>query len=211
MKSKILATSRRLFNENGFSRVSLRMIADDLNISPGNLTYHYHKKDEIVMALYHELTDQLNQSIGKAVVARDELLEKLLESTWLFFRLSWEYRFIMIEWVFFMKEYPVMRQHFEELMDLRREQFKGSFTSLRSQQMMKSEMVEGHDDELINSIFLIGNFWISQEMSQCRALETEEAVSKAVKTMIHILIPLFEPAYREELIELMNRKKPVFK
>ena len=37
-KQKILDTARELFNERGYNAVSLKDIADALNISKGNLT-----------------------------------------------------------------------------------------------------------------------------------------------------------------------------
>ena len=40
----ILDTAKRLFNERGYNGVSLKDIADELNISKGNLTYHFRKK-----------------------------------------------------------------------------------------------------------------------------------------------------------------------
>lgn len=57
-KERILNTARRLFNERGYARVSMRAIAEELDISPGNLTYHFPQKADIVTALMNELFDQ---------------------------------------------------------------------------------------------------------------------------------------------------------
>ena len=53
-KQKILDTARGLFNERGYNAVSLQDIADALNISKGNLTYHFGKKEELMEALLRE-------------------------------------------------------------------------------------------------------------------------------------------------------------
>ena len=53
-KQKILDTARELFNERGYNAVSLKDIADALNISKGNLTYHFRKKEELMEALLTE-------------------------------------------------------------------------------------------------------------------------------------------------------------
>lgn len=50
----ILDVSRQLFNERGEYAVSSLDIANTLEISPGNLYYHYRGKTEIVDALFTE-------------------------------------------------------------------------------------------------------------------------------------------------------------
>lgn len=50
-RDQILVTARRLFNEQGYARVTMRALADTLGISVGNLTYHFARKQDIVDAL----------------------------------------------------------------------------------------------------------------------------------------------------------------
>ena len=57
-KAKILTTARALFNKEGFSNVTIRMIAQGLEISSGNLTYHYQKREDIFEALYFEMVSE---------------------------------------------------------------------------------------------------------------------------------------------------------
>ena len=51
IKEEIINTARRLFNAQGYSDVSMRDIADALQISVGNLTYHYRRKEELMEAV----------------------------------------------------------------------------------------------------------------------------------------------------------------
>lgn len=54
-KKKILDTSRDMFNQIGYGQVTIRMIAMELNMSSGNLNYHFRKREDILEALYFEM------------------------------------------------------------------------------------------------------------------------------------------------------------
>jgi AcrR family transcriptional regulator len=49
---RILEVTLDLFNRFGEPNVSTTLISAELNISPGNLYYHYPAKDELINALF---------------------------------------------------------------------------------------------------------------------------------------------------------------
>lgn len=51
----ILNTALDLFNKHGYENVTMRMISNELGISPGNLTYYFPKKIDILTALLKEI------------------------------------------------------------------------------------------------------------------------------------------------------------
>ena len=51
----ILDTARRLYNERGLSNVTIRQIAQEMNISSGNLTYHFEKRGDLVKGIFQDL------------------------------------------------------------------------------------------------------------------------------------------------------------
>ena len=58
-RQRILRAARLLFNQQGVANVSQRTISNHIAISPGNLTYHFKKREEIVSVLYDELAGEL--------------------------------------------------------------------------------------------------------------------------------------------------------
>lgn len=56
-RQRILDTARNMFNKYGYNGVSLRDIAGELNISKGNLTYYFAKKEDIIEELLAEEKD----------------------------------------------------------------------------------------------------------------------------------------------------------
>lgn len=54
VKTEIVLTATRMFDESGYRAVSMRSIADALGISVGNLTYHFKRKEDLFEAVMQE-------------------------------------------------------------------------------------------------------------------------------------------------------------
>ena len=91
-KERIIHVSLSLFNELGEPNVTTVDISNEMDISPGNLYYHYRNKDEIVEQIFAVYDAQL-QSLIKTQTAIEDLVEY-----WLFVKLllekNWQFRFI---------------------------------------------------------------------------------------------------------------------
>ena len=92
---KIVDKALTLFNEKGVDQVSSLEISQSLNISYGNLTYHFKKKDDIVLALYAQMQQSLNTSINRLVqcIFEETFYPKLVNEI---FDVIWNYRFIYL-------------------------------------------------------------------------------------------------------------------
>src|SRR5205085_3497342 len=89
---RILEVTLELFNRFGEPNVSTTLISAELNISPGNLYYHYPAKDELINSLF----DRYERSLNELLHAADNV--RNVEDAWLFFHmlfeLIWQYRFL---------------------------------------------------------------------------------------------------------------------
>ena len=92
-RERIVETSLQLFNRLGAPHVTTADIAGEMNISPGNLYYHFGNKDEIISELYVAFERRLEDLLA-APAGRIANVEDL----WLFLHLQfeamWEFRFL---------------------------------------------------------------------------------------------------------------------
>ena len=92
-RERILETSLALFNRAGAPQVTTAHIADEMNISPGNLYYHFGNKDEIVMELYGMYEARVSPLFADPRGRRPGV-----DDLWLWLHLlfeeMWEYRFL---------------------------------------------------------------------------------------------------------------------
>jgi len=92
-RERILETSLDLFNRHGEPHITTADIAGEMNISPGNLYYHFRNKDEIIAELYAAY-----ESHVLPLLAVPEDRPPDVEDLWLLLHLlfeqMWAYRFL---------------------------------------------------------------------------------------------------------------------
>ena len=54
---KVVKSAVKLFLQNGFSGTTIKMISDDTGIKPGNITYYYRTKEDMLLVLMQEIMD----------------------------------------------------------------------------------------------------------------------------------------------------------
>ena len=92
-RDRIIEASLQLFNEQGEPNVSTLEIANELDISPGNLYYHFHGKEPLILGLFERFQAELAPLLDPPADARLDA-----EDYWLFLHLIVErmahYRFL---------------------------------------------------------------------------------------------------------------------
>lgn len=88
-KEKILLHSIELFNQHGVGPVTTNHIAKSMNMSPGNLYFHYANKEEIILQLFKRMCSETYAMWRPQRITRISPLQ-FVE---LNFDLYWKYRF----------------------------------------------------------------------------------------------------------------------
>jgi AcrR family transcriptional regulator len=103
-RDRILDAALTLFNQEGFVNISTNRIATELDISPGNLYYHFKSKQSLIEWLFR----RLEHEIAPFTDSRSSLAA--LDDVWLTLHLTFEtiekYRFVYLDIDHLSREYP---------------------------------------------------------------------------------------------------------
>ncbi|BCN29252.1 TetR/AcrR family transcriptional regulator [Anaeromicropila herbilytica] len=155
-KNRILEKSIELFNQHGFENVSMRDISESLKISPGNLTYHFKKKTDILDEILNCLKHDHEQMQYKPEITLAEFNSILLLTT----QHQKHYAFYYRNFMELKHKYPEIAQlqkdYKEEFLVL----IRGIFTHFEKNEWMKPEVSESMYDNLSYAVLSIAIFWI---------------------------------------------------
>jgi AcrR family transcriptional regulator len=111
---RILETSLALMNRVGEPHITTAHIADEMNISPGNLYYHFRNKDAIIEELYGRLEAKL-MPLFTLPAGRTPGVEDLWFMLHLLFETMWEFRFFYRDLIELTSRNRKLAQRFAEL------------------------------------------------------------------------------------------------
>lgn len=112
---RILSTALRLFNSDGADRVAIYKIASELGISPGNLTYHFAKKQDII----YSLVDRLETEAAEVLASpRNPQARHLAEYIVNLFSLMWRYHFFFQSVTYFIATDPHLAESYRRIMTM---------------------------------------------------------------------------------------------
>ena len=109
-KDKIVLTSIELFNRSGVVAVTTNHIAKEMNISPGNLYFHFENKEEIIRHIFKMMCRETyalwRMPKGQKMIHPLELIEKNFE-------LFWKYRFFHREMYYLRRKDSVLAKQWK--------------------------------------------------------------------------------------------------
>ncbi|MEN0051088.1 MAG: TetR/AcrR family transcriptional regulator [Bacteroidota bacterium] len=158
-KKSILDTSRKLFNDLGYSNITIRMIAMELNMSSGNLNYHFRKREDILEALYFEMVEVFDARV-------EEVNDQAISLAYMQANIEAsmgrmiEYRFFWTDLYFLLKSNQKIRTHFEKAKMERKAGYRFVFDALRNANILKEPSFEQEYSTLIDRMIDYSNTWL---------------------------------------------------
>jgi AcrR family transcriptional regulator len=157
-RDRILGISLEMFNAQGEPNVTTNHIADELEISPGNLYYHFRNKDDIVEHLFTAFETRMDV----ALTAPDKRLPTL-EDLWLqmhlVFECIWDYRFVYRDLVDLLSRNRKLKMHFSRILKRAQESVGAVCKGLVDAGVMIATPVE--IDAVAQHILLAATFWLN--------------------------------------------------
>ena len=182
---RILGVTLELFNRFGEPNVSTTLISSELNISPGNLYYHFPAKDELVNALFTRYEDVLNELLSAAPGVHD------VEDAWFFmhslFELVWRYRFLYRDLNDLLSKYRQLEQALKQVLADKHAAFLTLLGCLSDKGWLTQNSTERESSATHMLVML--TWWLSYEYVRDprHALEPESAQASLLRGAKHVL------------------------
>jgi AcrR family transcriptional regulator len=203
-KAKILAAALRQFNEMGTDAVTVRSVAEETGISHGNLCYHFKNIDALIEALYFELVDKVDR-YAEQLRQLPMNLEQLYEQSEATLRIMYEYRFLLLDFVRINRRLPVIREHYRQLLALRRWQVLAALEKTVETGLMRKPWREDFHDQLTWQILVLGDAWITQA-EILHDEKGEEIIQRYGRLFFGSIMPYLTEKGRKEYQALMAKR-----
>ena len=110
-RQKIINKAVELFNKSGFASITLFEIAGELNMTRGNLTYHFKDKDVLLKAISDEFWSTLDVEKNKRRLLPS--FENMHNEVQLFYQFQRKYSFIFLDYQ--VLNHPAVKKQFREM------------------------------------------------------------------------------------------------
>jgi AcrR family transcriptional regulator len=185
-RDRILEVSLLLFNEEGESGLSSVDIANALDISPGNLYYHFKGKDAIIRALYDRFDEELRVILrgSKGGVAS-------IEDNWVYVYILleeiYDFRFFYRDIAGLLARYPDLAVRFRSLIAAKRNNIAQILDDLerlgliRVDKRLKSPLA----DQIISTL----TFWLAGDALTKEVHDGPALIHKTVFQVMCLMVP----------------------
>lgn len=204
-KERILATSLELFNSEGEAHVTTVDIANELDMSPGNLYYHFKGKEPIIKALFDSFESELVDALEFPADSNPKT-----EDAWFFiysvFEIIYKYRFVYLNLHDIFHRLPVLQKRFQRLQDLQVTTCRLMLLALVEKGILITD--EENTALVATTISMTMTYWLSYSALSIGDDDPELILHQGVFQMMSILTPHLAETEREiyrQALQILKR------
>ena len=184
-----------MFNAQCEPNVTTNHIADELEISPGNLYYHFRNKDDIIEQLF----GRYEERIGEAMSVPSNRLPDL-EDIWLqmhlVFECIWDYRFLYRDLVDILSRNRRLRMRFARILKRATENATAVIRGLSQAGILRASPAEM--DGLATNLLVLATFWLNYASARGDQDEAK-AIRQGIVQVMMLIAPFLRDAERVHL------------
>lgn len=199
-RQRILDASLAMFNAQGEPNVTTNHIADELEISPGNLYYHFRNKDDIIEQLFQRYEERMDNALASPGARLPEL-EDIWLQLHLVFECIWDYRFLYRDLVEILSRNRRLRLRFARILKRADERARAVMRGLTQAEIMRASADEL--DAAATNVLVLSTFWLNY--SSARGDRDEQvAIRQGIVQVMMLLAPFLRDAERVHLNTLIR-------
>jgi len=203
-RERILDLSLKLFNEFGEPNITTTVIAEEMNISPGNLYYHFRNKDDIVNSIFTQFEEEINKKLAFPTGRKANV-----DDIWLYlhltFELIWRYRFFYRDLNDLLSRNRLLELNFKQILAHKIRVAQEFCLGLREDHAFVGSDTE--IDALATNMVVLATYWLSYEYVRNPRKYTEETAvaDSLVRGCCQVLVML-SPYLRGETSQRFQEK-----
>ena len=186
-KDKILATAIDLFNIHGTKAISTNHIAKEMDISPGNLYYHFRSKNDIIRSISDNFSNELGSVFKIQLDTISDFSSNLTSLFNRFFKIQQSYQFLFLEGVHLTRKDIRLLDNYTKLRSLIKKGYHELLSNLVKIKIMKRQSLNIIDD-LLDAQWIIMWYWINHTIMD-RNTYDDFQIQKGIKLSFSIIKP----------------------
>jgi AcrR family transcriptional regulator len=203
-RDRILDVSLSLFNEEGEAAQTAVDIANALDMSPGNLYYHFKGKEPIIEALFDRFEEEMQIILGGSPGAVTSI-----EDNWVFVYIVleeiYDFRFFYRNIGDMMERYPAMASRFRRILAMKRKAINEVLGSLEKRDLVHVD--KRLRDHLVKQMVATLTFWLSHDLLEGEQRDGPRLIHDTVLQFMLLVVPYMGEAGYEAMVGMLDRHR----
>lgn len=185
-RDRILSTSLALFNTEGEAEQSAVDISNAIDISPGNLYYHFKGKDAIIRALFDSFEEEM-----RIILRGSEQSLATIEDNWVYLYIIleeiYDFRFFYRDLGVLLERYPDLSTRFRAIVAEKRVAVKRMLSDLHESGKLNIDprLAKVLADQILMNL----NYWLTDDVVSAEGLNAPDLIHKTVFQTMCLIVP----------------------